>query len=304
MAVNANLIRSKLATQDGVFITIDRFEGSSPREVGAWMLVLADEVLGTVGGGNLEFQAIAQGRDWLASHARELSSTHGADAATQSMGKKFASNPAPHPDELRRYPLGPSLGQCCGGVVHLKFSFIGKQDAIKREAALAIIHWARGLNVLKIALFGGGHVGKALVQVLGTLPCAITWVDSRDEIFPDDVPSHVQCEHSAPVHAAVNSLPAGSYVLIMSFSHAEDLDVVAACLARLREKNDLPFIGLIGSKTKWATFRHRLQERGFSASEIARITSPIGIEGIAGKEPEVIAVSVAAQLLKLRSQRL
>jgi xanthine dehydrogenase accessory factor len=140
-----------------------------------------------------------------------------------------------------------------------------------------------------------------LVNVLATLPCAITWVDSRDEIFPQDVPSHVQCEHSAPVHAAVNDVPTGSHVLIMSFSHAEDLDVVAACLTRLREKNDLPFIGLIGSKTKWATFRHRLEKRGFNASEIARITSPIGIEGIAGKEPEVIAVSVAAQLLQLRA---
>ena len=100
----------------------------------------------------------------------------------------------------------------------------------------------------------------------------------------------------------MHSLPAGSHVLIMSFSHAEELHVVAARLARLREKNDLPFIGLIGSKTKWATFRHRLEERGFSTPEIARITSPIGIDGITGKEPEVIAVSVAAQLLQLRSQ--
>jgi xanthine dehydrogenase accessory factor len=277
MHLDASAIATKLALEDGIFITIDSFEGSSPREVGAWMLVLAGEVLGTVGGGNLEFQAIAYARDLLA--AKDLA----------------------RPDELRRYPLGPSLGQCCGGVVQLKFACIAAGDAIKIEAARAIIHWARGLNALQVALFGGGHVGKALVNVLGTLPCAITWIDSRDEIFPADVPSHVQCEHSAPVHAAVHSLPAGSHVLIMSFSHAEDLDVVAACLTRLRSQNDLPFIGLIGSKTKWATFRHRLEDRGFSADEIARITCPIGIDGIAGKEPEVIAVSVAAQLLKLRA---
>lgn len=144
-------------------------------------------------------------------------------------------------------------------------------------------------------------MGKALVNVLGSLPCSIHWVDSRDEIFPANVPGHVQCEHSAPVQAAVQDLAAGSHVLIMSFSHAEDLDVVAQCLLRLRDKNDLPFIGLIGSKTKWATFRHRLEDRGFSAAEIARITCPIGLDGIAGKEPEVIAVSVAAQLLKFRS---
>jgi xanthine dehydrogenase accessory factor len=285
------VLLDKLARQDAVLIAIDRFEGSSPREVGAWMLVMTAEVLGTVGGGNLEYQAIAHGRDLLATHGRDL-------LATQRGG--LLKQPVPT-DELRRYPLGPSLGQCCGGVVHLKFSFISAQDAIKREAALAMIHCARGQNFFKVALFGGGHVGKALVNVLATLPCAITWVDSRDEIFPQDVPSHVQCEHSTPVHAAVNDVPTGSYVLIMSFSHAEDLDVVAACLTRLREKNDLPFIGLIGSKTKWATFRHRLQDRGFSASEIARVTSPIGIEGIAGKEPEVIAVSVAAQLLQLRA---
>ncbi len=266
-----------LQHQSGVLVTIDSFEGSSPREVGAWMLVLADAVHGTVGGGNLEFQAIA--------HARVL-------LAAQDMART---------DELRRYPLGPSLGQCCGGVVHLKFISIPAGDAIKIEAATAMIHWAGGRNLLQIALFGGGHVGKALVHVLGSLPCAVHWIDSRDEIFPSDVPAYVQCEHSAPVHAAVNDLAAGSHVLIMSFSHAEDLDVVAQCLLRLRAKNDLPFIGLIGSKTKWATFRHRLEERGFSAQEMARITCPIGLDGIAGKEPEVIAVSVAAQLLQLRA---
>jgi xanthine dehydrogenase accessory factor len=86
-------------------------------------------------------------------------------------------------------------------------------------------------------------------------------------------------------------------VLIMSFSHAEDLDIVAACLRRQRERADLPYIGLIGSKTKWATFRHRLAERGFGAQELAQVTCPIGMPGIRGKEPEVIAVSVAAQIL-------
>jgi xanthine dehydrogenase accessory factor len=96
----------------------------------------------------------------------------------------------------------------------------------------------------------------------------------------------------------VADLSPGSRVLIMSFSHAEDLDIVIACLKRLREKGDLPFVGLIGSQTKWATFRHRLEERGFSAEDIAQITCPIGVPGILGKEPEVIAVAVAAQLLQ------
>jgi xanthine dehydrogenase accessory factor len=274
-----------LQTLSGVLVTIDSFEGSSPREVGAWMLVLADAVYGTVGGGNLEFQAIAHARELLAAQA-------GAQVSTQDM------QPA---DELRRYPLGPSLGQCCGGVVHLKFSCIPAGDAIKIEAARAVFTASKAQNALKIALFGGGHVGKALVNVLGALPCTVHWVDSRDEIFPTDVPANTQCEHSAPVHAAVNDIAAGSHVLIMSFSHAEDLDVVAQCLLRLRATNDLPFIGLIGSKTKWATFRHRLADRGFAADEIARITCPIGLPGVQGKEPEVIAVGVAAQLLRMRA---
>jgi len=100
------------------------------------------------------------------------------------------------------------------------------------------------------------------------------------------------------VQDAVAALAPGSRVLIMSFSHAEDLDIVIACLKRLRERNDLPYIGLIGSKTKWATFSHRLEARGFTADELARITCPIGVPGITGKEPEVIAVAVAAQLLQ------
>ncbi len=272
-------------TNDAVLVAIDSFEGSSPREVGAWMLVLAGDVHGTVGGGNLEFQAIAHARELLAAQA-------GTQVSTQDMQR---------PDELRRYPLGPSLGQCCGGVVHLKFSCIPAGDAIKIEAARAVFTASKAQNALKIALFGGGHVGKALVNVLGALPCTVHWVDSRDEIFPTDVPANTQCEHSAPVHAAVHDIAAGSHVLTMSFSHAEDLDVVAQCLLRLRATNDLPFIGLIGSKTKWATFRHRLADRGFTADEIARITCPIGLPGVQGKEPEVIAVGVAAQLLRMRA---
>jgi len=150
-----------------------------------------------------------------------------------------------------------------------------------------------------VALFGGGHVGTALAKVLSALPMDITWIDSRDEIFPEDVPLGIRCEHSNPVHAAVKDLVPQSRILIMSFSHAEDLDIVAACLLRQRARADLPFIGLIGSKTKWATFRQRLEARGFSAQELVQVTSPIGLPGLRDKRPEVIAVSVAAQLMSL-----
>jgi xanthine dehydrogenase accessory factor len=151
-----------------------------------------------------------------------------------------------------------------------------------------------------VALFGGGHVGQALVDVLANLPFAVEWIDSRDGIFPTAVPDNVHCEHSEPVQAAVAGLAPQSRVLIMSFSHAEDLDIVAACLARQRAHGDLPYIGLIGSQTKWATFRHRLEARGFSAAELAHITCPIGVPGIHDKRPEVIAVAVAAQLLQVQ----
>jgi xanthine dehydrogenase accessory factor len=259
-----------------VWISIERFEGSSPREVGAWMLVTADGVEGTVGGGHLEFDVIAK--------ARELLRAQPFVAGSQTL----------------RYALGPTLGQCCGGVVWLNMESIAFVDTTELIALRARSIRARASNGLKIALFGGGHVGKAIVNALAPLPCAVHWIDSRDEIFPDVLPAHVQAEHSAPVQGAVRDLAAQSHVLIMSFSHAEDLDVVAACLLRQREKGDLPFIGLIGSKTKWATFRHRLEERGFSQDELAQVTCPIGLPGIAGKEPEVIAASVAAQLLQFR----
>jgi len=121
----------------------------------------------------------------------------------------------------------------------------------------------------------------------------------HDAIFPDELPPHVVCEQSEPVQSAVAHLPAQARVLIMSFSHAEDLDIVAACLLRQRAQADLRFIGLIGSQTKWATFRKRLQARGFTDAELAQVTSPIGVPGIPGKSPEVIAVAVAAQLLQL-----
>ncbi len=255
-----------LAARDAVLVSVERTEGSVPREAGAWMGVFSDELVGTVGGGQLEFQAIAQARQMLAGEGVHAGGV-----------------------ELR-FALGPSLGQCCGGVMHLRLQRVGAADIPALQGRLA-------QRQSPLALFGGGHVGRALVQVLSGLPFDISWIDSRDEIFPGDVPPGVRCEHSDPVHAAVGDLAAQSSVLIMSFSHAEDLDIVAACLRRQRQQADLRFIGLIGSRTKWAAFRHRLEERGFTAGELERVTCPIGLPGLSGKDPAVIAVSVAAQLL-------
>ena len=173
----------------------------------------------------------------------------------------------------------------------LSYERITAADAPRLQQALVA-------QLEPVALFGGGHVGAALARLLSTLPFSVRWIDSRDGVFPDELPVQIDTEHSEPVQDAVTALAPGSRVLIMSFSHAEDLDIVIACLKRLRERNDLPYVGLIGSKTKWATFSHRLEARGFTADELARITCPIGVPGITGKEPEVIAVAVAAQLLQ------
>ena len=259
---------SRLAHEAAVWVTVHAVQGSVPREVGTAMAVFADGVSGTIGGGRVEFDAIAQAR------RRLLQPGSGT--------------------EVLRYPLGPALGQCCGGVMHLRFEAVTSADVPALRQRMAV---ARA----PVALFGGGHVGHALVEVLARLPFAVTWIDSRDGIFPAQVPPQVTCEHSDPVHGAVDGLAPRSAVLVMSFSHAEDLDIVAQCLRRQRRAGDLARIGLIGSATKWATFRHRLQERGFSADELARVDCPIGLPGIAGKEPEVIAVAVAAQLLLHRN---
>jgi len=259
------VLTDRLERERAVLVTVASTQGSAPREIGAWMLVFAEAIEGTIGGGHVELEAIANARAMLA----------GRDAALQ-----------------RGYALGPSLGQCCGGTMNLVFECVTRDDADALAARLAP-------QRVPVALFGGGHVGRAIVRALGPLPFAVTWIDSRDEIFPGDVPGNVECEHSDPVQAAVTMLAPHSLVLVMSFSHAEDLDVIAACLKRLRDRDDLPYVGLIGSKTKWASFRHRLEQRGFSADELARITCPIGVPGIKGKEPEVIAAGVAAQLLQV-----
>ena len=266
-----NCLLERIRAAPACLVAVESTQGSVPREAGAWMAVFAEHEppLGTIGGGHLELQAMHEARARLADH--------------------LAGRPARAP--LVRQALGPSLGQCCGGVVQLRFECVTAADVPALRQRLAP-------RLQPVALFGGGHVGHALARVLAPLPFALHWIDSRDGVFPQQVDGGTACEHSEPVQAAVPSLAPQSCVLIMSFSHAEDLDIVAACLARQRERGDLPFIGLIGSRTKWATFRHRLAARGFSDEELARVTCPIGASGITGKQPEVIAVAVAAQLLQ------
>ena len=248
-----------------VLVTVARTAGSVPREVGAWMTVAAGGITGTVGGGHLEFDAIARARAALGGEALD--------------------------DEVR-YPLGPSLGQCCGGVVWLRFERVAAgedlQARLPREPQR------------RVALFGAGHIGDAIAHITRDLPLALHWIDSREGQFPAEPPAYGwRQEVCDPPADAVADLAAGSAVLIMSHNHAEDFDIVVACLKRQRERQDLPFIGLIGSRTKWASFRQRLEARGFSEAEWSQVVCPIGVPGVAGKQPAVIAVAVLAQLLAL-----
>ena len=254
----------RLATQDACLVQVESTQGSAPRDAGAWMAVFAQDQLGTIGGGHLEWLAASKARELLASGGAPLS---------------------------ERFALGPRLGQCCGGAVQLRFQRIAQADSEPLAQRLAP-------DCSPVAVFGAGHVGAALVQVLSNLPLHITWVDSREALFPPELPSHVQAEYSDPIERAVTDLAPGSSVFILTHDHQQDLRITQACLQRQRDHGDLNLIGLIGSATKRASFAHRLAERGFADEEFARITCPIGVPGIQGKAPEVIAIAVAAQLLQ------
>jgi xanthine dehydrogenase accessory factor len=257
--------------EHAVLVTVVKTQGSVPRDEGAWMAVLSSQTINTLGGGQLEFQAIQEARDLL--------------DANPSLGEPL----------IKRYPLGPSLGQCCGGVVHLAFERLDAVDVSSLPKRLQ-------MQEPSLALFGAGHVGQAIVALMEKQSWQVTWIDSREAIFPLGVGVNIQIEHSEPVQLAVQDIKANSHVLIMSFSHAEDLDVLHQCLLRQRAHQDLRSIGLIGSQTKWATFKSRLSQRGFEPSDFSGVQCPIGIAGLHAKEPEVIAVSVVAQLLMNEEQ--
>lgn len=241
-----------------VLVTVVEVKGSAPREAGAKMVVTRESSQGTIGGGHLELKAIELAREQLAAQV-------GPPAAEAT-------------PILRSFALGPSLGQCCGGEATLLF-----------EPVLP--------PPFHVALFGAGHVGKALVKLLADLPCRVTWIDSRAEAFPAEMPSNAAVELTDLPEDEVAALAHESYVLVMTHSHALDLRIVERALRR----PDLRYVGLIGSETKRARFVKRLALRGLAPEEIARLTCPIGIEGIAGKRPAEIAIAVAAQLLQLRS---
>lgn len=176
--------------------------------------------------------------------------------------------------QLESYALGASLGQCCGGAIQLLFEPINP----------AALH---------IALFGAGHVAKALIPLLGNLPCKVTWIDNRAEQFPAVLPPNVtRCLSDEPVDE-VPDLPSFSYCLVMTHNHQLDQALVEAIL----KQDDYRYLGMIGSHTKRRKFEHRLRHKGFDENRIAQLHCPVGLAEVGGKLPGEIAVSIAAELI-------
>jgi xanthine dehydrogenase accessory factor len=255
---------------------------------------------------------------------------------------------------LERFPLGPSLGQCCGGVVQLAFELADREhltalaqrpdedswrlvaldgapdlalfDArgqrlhgsqvpgFTREGGTpAFTHIMREPNGRRwlvdkveaprdhLLLFGAGHVGAAIVRALAGLPCRVTWVDEREDLFPEHLPANVSVEATDTPEALAEHAPPGTSFLVMTHSHALDQRLAETILQRPGFEHD--WFGLIGSHTKRKQFEHRLRERGVGQARLDAMACPIGVPGIEGKQPAVIAVAVAAQLLMVWEAR-
>jgi xanthine dehydrogenase accessory factor len=245
-------------TRPAVVVEVAAARGSVPRGDRTRMLVSTDAVLGTIGGGHLELQAIAQARSLLAGDA----------------------------EFIRHYALGPSLGQCCGGALDLHYTPLTLAEPQ---------HWQLPEPRFHLQLYGAGHVGRAIVRLLEGIDCRVQWIDERESEFPPGaLPAHIERVCIEPVQAEVDHAPPGAHYLVLTHSHELDMALALAILQR----GDFGYFGLIGSQTKRARFESRLRQRGLPESELARMICPIGVPGIAGKEPEIIAVAVLAQLLQ------
>ena len=251
-----------------IVVDVTQARGSVPRETGTRMLVSATDVIGTVGGGHLELKAIARAREMLA--ARDFTS------------------------RSEHFALGPALGQCCGGAVTLGY---GALDAE------ALAHWPEAAPLFHLQLYGAGHVGRAIATLLATLDASVDWIDEREQEFPATTtlgtpwPERIRRICVDAVEGEVRLAKPGAFYLVLTHDHDLDLRITEAVLKRA----DFGYLGLIGSKTKRQRFIHRFEARGIDPDIVARMICPIGIQPIDGKEPEVIAVGVVAQLLQRRA---
>ncbi len=240
-------------------VRITETQGSTPREAGACMLVTEKNAYGSIGGGNLEFTAIARARKMLTRQGRA--------------------------EELS-YILGPDMEQCCGGQVKIAMQILDNVEEIQES-----------ISTIPVYIFGAGHVGTALVRALRPLPFDLHCLDRRPEKYQSSVQT-LPVQKLDGVEAVVARAPDAALFIVMTHDHALDYEIVKAVL----EKGRFGFLGLIGSKTKKARFIHRLTREGIAPARIRRLTCPIGIDGIRGKQPEIIATSVAAQLLQIKDK--
>jgi xanthine dehydrogenase accessory factor len=274
VSMKAEAMQWLAAARPAVVVEVLATRGSAPREAGTRMLVAADAVAGTIGGGKLEWQAIAEARARL---ARQTT---------------LADEPA----HEQRLALGPSLGQCCGGEMTLRYTPLD---------AASLAAWPEPAPRFHLQLYGAGHVGRAIVALLAGIDCRVQWIDEREDEFAlfaprtDAWPAHIEPVCVDAVEAEVAHARAGAHYLVMTHEHALDLRITEAILQR----GDFAWCGLIGSATKRARFVHRYEERGVPREAIERLTCPIGLPGIAGKEPQVLAVAVVAQLLQTSATR-
>ena len=256
-------IEARLAVGEPVvLVSITDAKGSTPRGTGARMVVTAAEIYGSIGGGHLEFQAIM--------HARRMITEDRLEDAIE-------------------VTLGPDMGQCCGGRVGLNL-----ERADEKTAAAIIAEEAGAARAAPlIALFGAGHVGRALATALGPLPVRLLWADERPDAFPSEFNDGVEiaCEEWNVVLDRKEPIAA---IIVMTYDHGLDFEITEAALGRA----DVAYVGLIGSGTKRRRFETWFTGRGGSASALRRLVSPIGDFGVADKRPEVIAALVAAEIMQ------
>ena len=306
-----------------VLVTVASTKGSAPREAGAKMLVAAGDIVGTIGGGTLELRAIERARDLIAGAVSNR--LHESVALGPALGQCCGGS-----TEIVFEPLEPSamdLLQDCrrhlasGGALivtplldsnarkrvyalhSLPKPLMTALAKAKDQASPAIIADmpTDGLCLIEhlqerralVWLFGAGHVGRAVARALEPLPFHLTWVDDRPGFLPESETDDLRPLFSRAPHLEVASVPAGALVLVMSHSHALDFEITEAALRR----DDLAYVGLIGSATKRAQFMRRCRAHGLTEIETDRLVSPIGSPSIRGKEPAVIAASVVVQLL-------
>lgn len=310
-----------------VLVTVAGVRGSAPREPGARMIVTATETIGTIGGGQLEYQC------------------------TRIAVGLLEGDETP---SLRKFPLGASMGQCCGGVVDVLFepvvsglpewlrdlralhgqhqpavvvaateaamNFVVTADEVfgaeNGDQPVTIVEQARDVleqgatqlidgtffdaivsSDFNIAVFGAGHVGTAVVNALSGLDCNIRWIDSRRDVFRS-APRNVRTIEAAEPALEVAALPPGSCYLVMTHSHPLDFDVCDRVLRR----RDAAYCGLIGSTSKRRRFEKRFRQQGLSQAEIDKLVCPIGVDGISGKKPAEIAIAAAAEVLRTYEQ--